>query len=320
MTDMDKLDKQLQSLGVKLFRASDMQKVGRIRSGLPFLDWALGGGIPRGRITYVFGEAGSGKSTASYRFAANAANAGWVLWNDVEKSWAPDWAMNFIAPEQMESIKVIQPAQGGGEGIVNACLQALQYSTPPSLIVIDSLTSIASSKMLDRDLEKSLVGVDAAFNNRLVRILNSANADTAILIIGQYREGIGTWNYVPGGNGIKHMASIIVKMASTNLRAKDTDTSDEEDRQQVGVISRFDVVKNKVSVPYRSGYEILLRDGYFDVTDSVIRLALQAGLITKAGAWYQMPDGTKVQGARGVREYFENNPLVYTEIEHGLEK
>jgi RecA/RadA recombinase len=243
-----------------------------------------------------------------YNIASNFLRLGWVLYVDIERSWDPEWAKKFVDPD---ALFVMRPGPGGGEAQVDAIKDLLMSDNPPALVVLDSLTALTSSKAQDRDLDKALMGVDAAFNNRLVRILNVVNNDTAIVIVGQYREGLGTWDYIPGGHGIQHLASVILEMKSSPLRAADSDLApDVEDRQQIGILSRWFVSKNKLGRPYDSGYELIYRDGFIDVFDSQLRIALQKGIVVQAGSWYSLPNGDKVQGKSKIRDWVaENGPL-----------
>ena len=236
----DKLLKELKRSGVSICLASEIERPAMIRTGWPSLDMAIEG-IPRGRLTYIWGEKGAGKSTLCYSIASSYSDLGWTLYVDAERSYDQEWASNFVDTKNMY---VMRP-EGGGEALLDAIKILMRSDDPPVLIVIDSLTSMINSRAIDRDSDKMLVGIAAMFNNRFVRVINSLNKNTAVVIVGQYREGIGSWNYTPGGNGILHLASLIIKMRGSPLRAKDSDLSDGDPKQQVGVLSRWLIQKNK---------------------------------------------------------------------------
>jgi len=301
--------------GVNISLASEVGRPDFVRTGWPSLDHEIGG-IPTGRISYIWGPRGVGKTTLCYCITARYLELGTVLYIDAERSFDKKWAGNF-ADINSDNFFVVEPGKGGGEGIVKSMVAALESDEPPALIVLDSLSSITSTKMMDRDLDKALMGLDAAFNNRMVRILNVVNQNTAIVIIGQHREGLGAWDYIPGGNGIQHLASLIIKMSGSPLRTKDSDLSDGDPKQQIGILSRWMIQKSKLGKPYQRGYEVIHRDGLIDLFDSELRIALAKGIVTIAGSWYSLPDGSKVQGSTKVRFWVEHNEKEWTEKLYG---
>lgn len=313
----DKLLRDMRGKGVTVSLASEIERPEMVRTGWPSLDHAIGG-IPTGRISYIWGPRGVGKTTLCYCIAARYLRRGSVLYIDAERSFDKSWAFNFIQERRFDDrFFVVEPARGGGEGIVDAMIAALKSDAPPALIVIDSISSVTGSKVLNRDMDKALMGLDAAFNNRMVRVLNVVNDKTAIVIVGQHREGLGKWDYIPGGNGIQHLASLIVKMRGSPLRAKDSDLSDDDPGQQVGVLSRWMIQKNKLGKSYQQGYEVIYTEGLIDTFDSELRIALEKGLVVKAGAWYTLPGGLKVQGSTKVRLWVEGNEDEWSELIYG---
>ena len=315
MVISEKLLKAMRRQGINISLASEIPHPEMVRTGWPSLDFEIGG-IPTGRISYIWGPRGVGKTTLCYCIAARFLELGTVLYIDAERSFDKKWAGNF-ANVGSDRFFVVEPGKGGGEGIVKSMVAALESDEPPALIVLDSLSSITSTKMMDRDLDKALMGLDAAFNNRMVRILNVVNQNTAIVIIGQHREGLGAWDYIPGGNGIQHLASLIIKMKGSPLRAKDSDLSDGDPKQQVGTLARFLIQKNKLGKPYQRGYEVIHRDGVIDTFDSELRIALGLGIVTIAGSWYSLPDGSKVQGSTKVRFWVEDHEDEWEKLIYG---
>lgn len=312
----DKLLRDLQRKGVNIYPGSQVSRPRLYKTGWPSIDAAIGG-IAAGRITYIWGPRGAGKSTLCYNIANSFLQDGWVLYIDAERSFDQAWASKFV---DLEQVYVMSPSSKGAEAQVDAIKGLLQSDNPPALVVIDSLSAMTSSRSMERDLEKALMGVDAMFNNRMINILNIVNEKAAIVFVGQHREGIGTWDYLPGGNGIAHMSSLIIKMKSSPLRAKDSDLSGEDDKQQIGILSRWFVQKNKLGPPYSQGYEALYREGFIDKFDSELRIALAKGIVAQAGSWYSMPSGDRVQGQAKARSWAEDHKdewerLIYGTVE-----
>jgi len=311
---MNKLDKNTERLLTQMgvVKGSEIKPPEMVKIGLPQWDYYIGG-IPRGRFTHIWGPDGSGKTTISLFIAKAFLKYGWVLIFDIEKSFDREWALNFLTEDEIDQIYVMQPDEGGAEMMLDKGKQLLMSNTPPSLVVVDSITATASTASIDRDAEKVLVGGDAVLKNRMIRVLNIVNRDTAMVVISQFREGIGVWDHVPDGRGLRHMASLRIQLMSSKLRAKDTDFDDGEDRQEVGVISRFNVQKSKLAKPYQRGYEIIHSDGFIDIFDSQVRLLLDLGLLVKAGAWYKVGEES-LQGKTKLREWAENNPAEWGAI------
>ena len=105
-------------------------------------------------------------------------------------------------------------------------------------------------------------------------------------------------------------------MRGSPLRAKDSDLSD-GDKQQVGVLSRWKIQKNKLGKPYQEGYEVIHRDGVIDTFDSELRIALGLGIVTIAGSWYSLPDGSKVQGSTKVRFWVGDHEDEWEKLIYG---
>lgn len=252
----------------------------------------------------IFGERGVGKTTLCYSIVNSfLQDEGWALYVDAERSWDPDWASSWMP---IGKVFVMRPDRGGGEAMVKGIMDLVRSDTPPKIVVVDSLSTVTSSDFVDRDLDKATMALDAKFNNRMVKVLNAVNKEVAFVIVNQARDGIGTWDYIPGGRGIQHMATLILQMRSSKLRVRDTDLFDGDPKDQVGILSRWRVEKYKLGQPYAAGYETLLIDGRLDLMDSFLRLALEKGLVVQAGAWYTLPDGTKVQGKAGIREWWND--------------
>jgi recombination protein RecA len=304
------IERILDKSGVRWHRAGDVPRPELIPTGIPYMDWVLGG-IPKGRLTYVFGPEGAGKTTVAGHVARNC--KGQVLWVDAEHGWDDAWMAHHVG-DARDRIHVLHP--GGtfaGEEVAHLLADVIGADEPPALVVIDSLAALTSSRVLDREFEKQLVGVDAMYNNRLVRVVNCVNRETAILVIGQYRESIGGYNYIPGGYGIRHLATMIVQLSGTRLYAADTDLSDLEDSKAVvGTRMRYKVLKNKLRPRYRQGQDLILDRGMVDLFDSWLRMGLETGEITKAGTWYAVPGtGKRVQGKAKLRAWTLEHPVEW---------
>ena len=139
MVISEKLLKDMRRKGITITKASEMPRPEMIRTGWPSLDFEIGG-IPIGRISYIWGPRGVGKTTLCYCIASRFLEQGTVLYVDAERSFDKMWASNF-ANVDSDNFFVAEPGQGGGEGIVGAIVAAMQSDTPPALVVIDSISS-----------------------------------------------------------------------------------------------------------------------------------------------------------------------------------
>jgi recombination protein RecA len=285
-------------------------RVDAIPTGAINLDAAIGvGGIPRGRITEVYGPESSGKTTLCLHVVANAQRTGGVAaYIDAEHALDTEYARKLGV--DVENLLISQPDTG--EQALEIC-EILVRSGAVDVVVIDSVAALVPKAEIEGDMGDSHVGLQARLMSQALRKLTGAIARsrTSVIFINQLREKIGVMFGNPetttGGKALKFYAS--VRLDIRRIQA----VKDKED--VVGSHVRVKVVKNKVAPPFRQAeFDIMYAEG-ISHTSLLVDIASESNIIEKSGAWYSY-NGQKIgQGRENAKLYLKDNPALMTEIE-----
>jgi len=278
-----------------------------ISTGSLSLDLALGGyGIPRGRITEIFGPESSGKTTLALHIIANAQkNNGTVAFIDAEHALDMAWA-NKVGVDT-KSMLLSQPSTGEEALTI---VETLIRSNSVDVIVVDSVAALTPKVELEGEMGDCHIGLQARLMSQAMRKLTSliGNSKTVLIFINQIRMKIGVMFGNPeittGGRALKFYTSVRIDLRRL-ATLKDGFGS-------IGSRVRARVVKNKIAPPFKDAeFDILFNSG-ISYEGDVIDLALSKGLITKSGAWFVYEE-IKVQGKEGFVKYLvENSDLTQT--------
>lgn len=275
-----------------------------IPTGSIALDLCLGiGGIPKGRITEVYGVESSGKTTLTLHMIAQAQKQnGIAAFVDAEHALDPRYAEQIGV--HLEDLIVSQP--DNGEQALEIC-EALARSGAVDLIVVDSVAALVPKNEIDGEMGDAQPGQQARLMSQALRklagVLNKSN--TAIVFINQLREKIGPYGGMTttGGRALKFYSSV-------RIEVQKKDPLKNSDGVTYGNAVVMKVVKNKVAPPFKeTRLDILFGEGISD-SGSVLDMASDLDFISKSGSWYSY-DGTRIgQGRETARHWLLDNPEI----------
>ena len=281
-----------------------------VPTGSLALDVALGiGGIPRGRITEVFGAEAAGKSTlALHIMAETQCMGGTAAYIDAEHAFDPSYASNCGI--NLDELLISQP---------DSAEQALEITEhlvrtgAVETIVIDSVAALVPRAELEGDMGDTHVGLQARLMSQALRKLTAAinHSKTSVVFINQLREKVGVMfgspEVTPGGRALKFYSSVRI-----DLRRVD---SIKQGTEVVGNRVRARVVKNKVAPPFRvAEFDIMFRQGISKVGD-ILDLGVEREIVKKAGAFYSFGETRLGQGRENSKDFLIKNPAISHEIE-----
>ncbi len=283
-----------------------------IPSGSLALDLALGiGGIPRGRITEIFGPEASGKTTLAQHIIAEAQKRGMAAYIDVEHALDPSYAANCGV--NVEDLLISQPDTG--EQALEIC-EALVRSSAIDAIVIDSVAALVPRAEIEGDMGEPQVGLQARLMSQALRKLAAAigRSGTAVIFINQLREKVGIIfgnpEVTPGGRALKFYSSVRI-----DLRRVETI---KQGNEAIGSHVRAKVVKNKVAPPFRNADFDIMFDHGISKEGNLIDLGLEMELVSKAGAFLSYGDVRLGQGREAARQYLAQNAELAQEMEQRI--
>jgi len=281
-----------------------------IPTGALELDIALGiGGIPKGRIIEIYGPESSGKTTVSLHVVAEAQKRGGIAaFIDAEHALDPVYAKNI----GVDTDNLILSQPDTGEQALEI-VDALVRSGAVDIIVVDSVAALVPKAEISGEMGDSHMGLQARLMSQALRKLTGiiSKSQTSVIFINQLRMKIGVMFGNPetttGGNALKFYASVRL-----DVRRID---SIKQDSEVVGNRTRVKVVKNKVAPPFKQAeFDIMYGTG-ISKEGSVLDVAVTAGIVNKAGAWFSY-DGERLgQGRENVKKLFLENPALMDEIE-----
>jgi len=286
------------------------QSIEVIPTGSVALDLALGvGGVPRGRITEIFGPESSGKTTLCYHVVANAQRAGGVAaFIDAEHALDPGYARNVGV--NVDELLVSQPDTG--EQALEIA-ETLIRSNGVDVVVIDSVAALVPRAEIEGEMGDSFVGLQARLMSQALRKLTGAinRSKTALVFTNQLREKIGVMfgnpETTPGGRALKFYSSVRLDIRRIETLKTGTDA--------VGSRTRVKVVKNKVASPFRlAEFDIMYNEG-ISREGGLLDVGIAAGVLTKTGAWFNYGDTRLGQGRENARDFLKANPEIAIKIE-----
>jgi recombination protein RecA len=298
---------------MRLGEASARMAVETIPTGSLALDIALGaGGIPRGRITEIFGPEMAGKSTLAMHVIAQAQRLGGLAaYIDVEHAMDPSFAA--VIGIKIEDLLISQPDTG--EQALEIC-EALVRSNAVDVIVIDSVAALVPRAEIEGDMGDSLPGLQARLMSQALRKLTSAisRSRTAVIFINQLREKIGIVfgnpETTPGGRALKFYSSVRIELR----RAE----SIKQSGTVIGSRVRAKVVKNKVAPPFRvAEFEIIFSGPFIGISreGDVLDMATEMEIVKKLGAFYSYGEQKMGQGREAAKDFLRANPEMALDIE-----
>ncbi len=311
------LDKALGDI-VKRYGEGSIMKLGDAHSmatdviptGSLSLDIALGvGGIPRGRITEIYGPESSGKTTICQHIVAEAqAMGGTAAFIDMEHALDPSYAAKCGV--DIENLLVSQPDTG--EQALEIA-ETLIRSGAIEIVVIDSVAALIPRSEIEGDMGDPTMGVQARLMSQALRKLSGAisQTKTAVIFTNQLRQKIGVMFGNPetttGGQALKFYASVrldVRRIQSIKVGA-----------EIIGNRTRVRVVKNKVAAPFQAAeFDIMYNEGISKVGD-LLDLATEAEIITKRGSFYSYGETRIGQGRENSKEFLRQNPEMADELE-----
>ncbi|MCC7053559.1 MAG: recombinase RecA [Gemmatimonadaceae bacterium] len=285
-------------------------KVDAIPTGAINLDAAIGiGGVPRGRVTEIYGPESSGKTTLCLHVVANAQKLGGVAaFIDAEHALDTEYARKLGV--DVENLLISQPDTG--EQALEIC-EILVRSGAVDVIVIDSVAALVPKAEIEGDMGDSFVGLQARLMSQALRKLTGAIArsNTSVIFINQLREKIGVMFGSPetttGGKALKFYASLRLDIRRIGP------VKDKED--VVGSHVRVKVVKNKVAPPFRQAeFDIMYAEGISHAS-LVLDIAAESNIIEKSGSWYSYKGQRIGQGRENAKMFLKDNTELLGELE-----
>ena len=300
---------------MKLGKAEILKGISVISTGSISLDTALGvGGIPRGRITEIYGPEASGKTSLTLHIIAEAQKAGGVAaFIDAEHALDPKYAQALGV--DLDDLLLSQPDTG--EQTLEIA-EVLIRSGAVDVIVIDSVAALVPKAELEGDMGDSHMGLQARLMSQAMRKLTGviSKSNTSLIFINQIRLKIGVMFGNPetttGGNALKFYSS--VRLDIRRIAAlKDGD-------KVIGNRTRVKIVKNKVAPPFKDcEFDILYGHGISKVGD-LLDLAVTHNLVQKSGTWFSYNETRIGQGRANAQNFLKENPDLYAELEARLRK
>jgi len=298
---------------MRLGDSSAAVSVTGIPTGALSLDIALGiGGIPRGRITEIYGPESAGKSTLAQHIIAEAQKAGGTAaYIDVEHALDPEYAAQCGI--NVDDLLISQPDTG--EQALEIC-EALVRSGAVDIVVVDSVAALIPRAELEGDMGDSLPGLQARLMSQAMRKLTStvSRTNTSLVFINQLREKIGVVfgnpETTPGGRALKFYSSVRIDIRRIE--------SLKEGQTFIGNRVRCKVVKNKVAAPFRQAeFDIMFTDDLHGINHwgDVIDLAVEYDVIKKSGAFYSFGDVRLGQGRMAAVKFLGENLEMGNDIE-----
>ena len=281
-----------------------------ISTGAINLDAAIGiGGIPRGRVTEIFGPESSGKTTLALSVVANAQRAGGAAaYIDAEHALDVEYAKKLGV--DIDNLLVSQP-DTGEQGL--EITEILVRSGAVDIVVVDSVAALVPKAEIEGEMGDSHMGLQARLMSQALRKLAGSinRSRTSVIFINQLREKIGVMFGNPetttGGRALKFYSSVRLDMRRI---------APVKDREVViGNHVRVKVVKNKVAAPFRQAEFDIMFDEGISRESLLVDIAAEAGIIDKSGAWYTYGKDRIGQGRENAKLYLKDHPDMALEVE-----
>src|SRR6187431_2069829 len=300
---------------MRLGQRNSVGPIPSISTGSISIDYALGiGGLPRGRVTEIFGPESSGKTTLALQVIAEAQKSGGMAaFVDAEHALDAQYAQKLGV--DLENLLVSQP--DNGEQALEI-VEVLIRSNSVDVVVVDSVAALVPKAEIEGEMGEAQMGLQARLMSQALRKLTGAvsKSRTCLIFINQLREKIGVMFGNPetttGGRALKFYASVrmdIRRIASI----KDGDVV-------VGGRTRVKVVKNKVAPPFREAeFDIMYGEG-ISRTGDLLDLAVDKRIVEKSGAWFAFSGERLGQGRENVKQFLKDNPEIFKSIDERVRR
>ncbi len=287
-----------------------LQEVQVISTGSLSLNVALGvGGIPRGRITEIYGPESSGKTTLALHVVAEAQKQGGIAaFIDAEHALDPNYTRKLGV--DTDNLLVSQPDTGEQALEIT---ETLVRSGAVDVIVVDSVAALVPRAEIEGEMGDAQMGLQARLMSQAMRKLTGAisKSKCSVIFINQMREKLGVMFGNPetttGGRALKFYASIRIEIRKiAAIKEKD---------EIIGSLTKVKVVKNKVAPPFREVQFDLIHGQGISKEGELVDLAVDHKIIEKSGTWYSYGQERLGQGRENVKRYLLDNPDIYQSIE-----
>ena len=304
------IEKQFGTGSIMRLGSAERQQVDTIPTGSIALDLALGvGGIPRGRVTEVFGPESSGKTTLCQHVIAEAQRKGGVAaFIDVEHALDPGYAR--ACGVNVDELLVSQPDTGEQALEIT---ETLIRSGGIDVVVVDSVAALVPRAEIEGEMGDSFVGIQARLMSQALRKLTGAvsRSNTSLVFTNQLREKIGVMfgnpETTPGGRALKFYASVRL-----DIRRVETIKSGQE---SIGNRVRVKVVKNKVAPPFRvAEFDVMYGEG-ISKEGGLLDVGVAMDVVDKTGAWFTYAETRLGQGREAAKDFLRQNEAIATDIE-----
>jgi recombination protein RecA len=298
---------------MKLGDSASIVPIEAIPTGSLALDLALGiGGIPRGRITEIFGPESSGKTTLAQHIIAEAQKkGGTVAYIDAEHALDPAYAANCGV--KTDELLISQPDTGEQALEIT---EALVRSSAVDAIIIDSVAALVPRAEIEGDMGDPQMGLQARLMSQALRKLAAAigKSGTAVIFINQLREKVGIVFGNPevttGGRALKFYSSTRIELRRAEII--------KQGNEAIGSHVKAKVVKNKVAPPFRTAEFDIMFDHGISQEGNILDVGTEMGMINKAGAFFSYGDIRLGQGRESAKGYLKGNPELAKEIEEKI--
>jgi recombination protein RecA len=295
---------------MRLGSGAPLEEIAVIPTGALSLDVALGiGGLPRGRVSEIYGPESSGKTTLALHVVAEAQHLGGIAaFIDAEHALDPIYARKLGV--NTDELLISQPDTG--EQALEIA-ETLVRSNAVDVIVIDSVAALVPRAELDGDMGDSLPGLQARLMSQALRKLTAAisRSGVVMIFINQIREKIGIMfgnpETQPGGRALKFYASVRIDVRRQDAIKQGTES--------LGVRTKAKVVKNKLAPPFREAeFDMIYGEG-ISKSGAVLDAGVEQGVIEKSGTWYTFKSERIGQGRENAKKWLQDNPSVLADLE-----
>ncbi len=309
-TALAQIDKQFGKGSIMRLGQAERMVTEAISTGSVALDVALGvGGIPKGRITEIYGPESSGKTTLALHLVAEAQKAGGICaFIDAEHALDSEYAHNLGV--NIDNLLVSQPSTGEEALEIT---DGLVRSGAIALIVVDSVAALVPKAEIEGEMGDSHMGLQARMMSQAMRKLSGSisKTNTVVIFINQLREKIGVMfgnpETQPGGKALKFYASVRLDIRRVETLKQGTD--------MVGNRVKVKVVKNKVAPPFRQAeFDIMFGQG-ISRSGGILDMAIELGIANKSGSWFTYGDQRVGQGRENAKQFLDEHPDVMAEME-----
>ncbi|MCB9514819.1 MAG: recombinase RecA [Candidatus Krumholzibacteriia bacterium] len=292
-----------------------LPEIGKISTGSLILDHALGiGGVPRGRVTEIYGPEGSGKTTLALSVVANAQRlGGTAAFVDAEHALDPIYARKIGV--DVDKLLVSQPDTG--EQALEI-VEVLVRSGALDVVVVDSVAALVPAAEIEGEMGDAHMGLQARLMSQALRKLTGivSKSNTSLIFLNQIRMKIGVLFGNPetttGGNALKFYSSVRMDIRRTQAIKKGEDV--------IGSRTKIKVVKNKVAPPFKVAETELYFGEGFSYEGDLVEMGIKADIVQKSGTWFSYGDLRLGQGRDNARQFLKDNLELRDELDVKLRR